>query len=553
MSGSFSSGLLDSLAHPAQVNYLDVVNKSAYAANLINEARKTQAQQLAGEAFQRSINPDGTPNQNALLSNLAGAGPGAALAAQSSAQAGQTLDSGTLTTHLTRLAAMNQAAIALWAQHGGVVPQEALNDEIDTQGAKLGFSPTDIAQAKTQFGPDPVANGQTILRNLNTNLTTQQALAASLKPTGTMDTGQSTVGTAGVAPMSGQPVGPVTPVGPATATGLPSRTTLGSKVSWTDTQGVQHDGTWEQYSNDRNSGLVTEDPLVTPPGGGPAKRVPGGNPLLGDLPGAGNAPQGGGGGPPAAPGATPAPAAPAAPPAPSAKPPAPTRPGLTSTTGPAPGVVPATEQTGRDMASMGSALVARGDQAPTNKANYGSMLSDLSQLNSMGPGAEREKALNAFAIRWTGKGVTMSPAQVAAADSFGKLANIIVGQQLSAIGGTDARQSLFMGSNPHLDLSKLGNEQILHMLQGNEDAIQAKSRAWQHWILPTARGGLGNPASSYGEFQDDFNHHFDPRVFQQQYMGTKEIADLRAGLNGPGALQKFKDDTQYARDQGWIR
>ena len=302
MSGSFSSGLLDSLAKPAQVNYLDVVDKASKAALYINEARKTQAQQLAGEAFQQSIK-DGKPDQQALLSNLAGAGPGAALAAQSSAQAGQTLDQDALTTHLTRLAGMNQAAIALWAQHGGVVPQDALNQEIDTQGAKLGFSASDIAQAKAQFGNDPVANGQTILRNLNTNLSAQQALSASLKPTGTQNIGSAVVGTAGNASMSGQPQGPIAPAGQPIWVGV-SPEFRDTPFEWKDATGKPVQGTHGTYAAAVAAGTAPAgQDTPTPPA--PGATVPGAY-----QPRAGATPAAGGGAP--APAAPPAPATPSA-------------------------------------------------------------------------------------------------------------------------------------------------------------------------------------------------------------------------------------------------
>jgi hypothetical protein len=213
------------------------------------------------------------------------------------------------------------------------------------------------------------------------------------------------------------------------------------------------------------------------------------------------------------------------------------------------GTEKATEATSAQSAALGTALTARADQVPTNKANYANMLSDLSKLDTMGPGTEKEVAINAALQKLTGYGFSMNREQVAAGNSFAKLANIAVGQQLQSIGGTDARQALFMGANPHLDLSKLGNQQIIHMLQGNEDAIQAKSRAWQDW----QKGGKG--PDTYAQFQDDFNHHFDPRVFQQRYMGPSEVTALRNSLKneGNGATQKFLDDVQYARKQGWIQ
>jgi hypothetical protein len=203
---------------------------------------------------------------------------------------------------------------------------------------------------------------------------------------------------------------------------------------------------------------------------------------------------------------------------------------------------------------MATDLIKRADQVPTNKANYANMLSDLERLGSMPAGGEKEVAINTFLQKATGYGLTMNRDQVAAANSFSKLANIAVGQQLAAIGGTDARQALFMGSNPNLDLSKLGNQQIIHMLQGNEDAIAAKSRAWQEW----RKSGKGD--ETYGDFQNDFNQHFDPRVFQSQYMQRDgaEVAALRKRMtdkdgNPTEEGKKFQEDMLYARSRGWIK
>jgi hypothetical protein len=215
-----------------------------------------------------------------------------------------------------------------------------------------------------------------------------------------------------------------------------------------------------------------------------------------------------------------------------------------------PGKVEAGQETGKQSATMGGSLISRGDQAPVQKANLQNMLTDLSKLDSMGPGTDKEIFLNSVMQKLTGYGFSMNRDQIAAGNSFAKLANIAVGQQLAAIGGTDARQNLFMGSNPNLDLSKLGNQRIIQMLMGNEDAIQAKARAWTAWSQ--SRGD-----DTYRQFQDDFNRHFDPRVFQSQYMekGGPELAALRASLEreGTGAIEKFKADTKYARDNRWIQ
>ena len=221
---------------------------------------------------------------------------------------------------------------------------------------------------------------------------------------------------------------------------------------------------------------------------------------------------------------------------------APPKKGGASITGAAPGVPEAAKLSAEDSAKAGAALVARGDQAPSAKANYANMMSDLDRLGRMPPGGAKQIAIETFLKKATGYGVTMTADQVAAANSFSKLANIAVGQQLAAIGGTDARQNLFMGSSPNLDLSKLGNQQIIHMLQGNEDAIQAKSRAWNDWANE-------HGTHTYRQFQNDWNHHFDPRVFQQQYYKPDEVEALKKSLarEGKGATAKFWEDVDYAK------
>jgi hypothetical protein len=221
---------------------------------------------------------------------------------------------------------------------------------------------------------------------------------------------------------------------------------------------------------------------------------------------------------------------------------APPKKGGASITGAAPGVPEAAKLSAEESAKAGAALVARGDQAPSNKANYANMMSDLDRLGSMPASPAKQIAIETFLRKATGYGVTMTADQVAAANSFSKLANIAIGQQLAAIGGTDARQNLFMGSSPNLDLSKLGNQQIIHMLQGNEDAIQAKSRAWNDWANE-------HGSHTYRQFQNDWNHHFDPRVFQQQYYQPDEVEALKKSLarEGKGATAKFWEDVDYAK------
>jgi hypothetical protein len=165
----------------------------------------------------------------------------------------------------------------------------------------------------------------------------------------------------------------------------------------------------------------------------------------------------------------------------------------------------------------------------------------------MGPGTDRQTYLNSLSQKWLGTGLlgNATPEQIAASESFAKIGNMIAGSQMAALGASDARQQLAIGSNPHSDLSKLGNERIIHMLQGNEDAIEAKAKAWRDWTV-------SHGAGSYQDFQNNLNKNFDLRVFQQQYMKPDEIADLRKQLESQGKAPKFLQDVAHARQQGWI-
>jgi hypothetical protein len=526
-----------------QVNPLAAIQAGNQAATSEFEARAWQAKQAAGNAFLQSIDPaTGQPNQAQLLRNLQ-ANPTSALAAQSSAQSGQTLDQETYDLHNKRLTGMMSAGGQLIADNPNGVPPDAMNAIIDHR-LQIGLITPEIAQQlHAQVSSDPVKNTQFLLQGMTSNLSAQSALEAVRPSTGTINTGQGTTGFQSpprVASTATQ--GTVTPVGTPVPTGLPSVSDMLKQVGQPITDPKQAAALGVPV------GTTVDVPMIQ------RWIDQGALPLVrGNIPGATTPAGGPSAAPPPPPGGTTQ--------RPAAPPPGTTPPATDGGAGPfkpvvsaqPPGAQQAAEKTAGGAAEAGNAIMARADQVPTNKSNYANMLDDISKLPSMGPGTERETYINSLVQKWTGKNWgTMTPDQIRAANSFSKLANIAVGQQLAAIGGTDARQQLFMGSNPKLDLSKLSNEALVHMLQGNEDAIGAKARAWQDWQK------AGNGPQSFYQFQDDFNHHFDPRVFQQQYYGADELATLRKRMTHPdgsltGEGEKFKEDTTYARSHGWIQ
>jgi hypothetical protein len=188
MSG-FSGNLLDSIAHPATVNPLQVYGDAAKTANAIWATRQAQADQAAGQAFQQSIDPvTGQPNQAALMRGLA-ASPTAALAAQASAQRGQTLDTNTYDLHSKRLGGAMQSMAQLLADNPNGVPQAAAFAAIDNARKQGLVTDEEVPQLRSAFGADPHANTAAIVQGMTHNLTTQQALDAARPPSTLKDAG----------------------------------------------------------------------------------------------------------------------------------------------------------------------------------------------------------------------------------------------------------------------------------------------------------------------------------------------------------------------------
>lgn len=189
---------------------------------------------------------------------------------------------------------------------------------------------------------------------------------------------------------------------------------------------------------------------------------------------------------------------------------------------------------------QGVALNMRADQSPQIKAQLTNLSSDLSRINLMGPGADKDAAVNALVNKYTGYGIYMTPDQIAAADNFRKIATQIAMAQAQQGHATDAQTASSMMASPNLDLSKLSNEQIIARLQGNEDYILAKNQAWNEWQQ-------GHGAGDYKNFSQWFAKQTSPVVFQHENMAAKEAQQFRASV--PVDMKKLRED---AIRHGWM-
>ncbi len=214
--------------------------------------------------------------------------------------------------------------------------------------------------------------------------------------------------------------------------------------------------------------------------------------------------------------------------------------------GPALGEAEAAQATQRGGAEQGLALQKRADRVQESKAILGNLLAELNTPGfTVGPGtkgvADAAKFMNAQL------GTNIRVEGNAAREQFEKLAGMYGQSQFQALGGTGANAQLdaVTLTSPNSKLSALGNRGIIAMLNGNEDAIKKKNEEWQKW---SAQHGSG----TYGQFVTDFQKHFDPRVFQSQYLGDADKKKMISGMS-----QKEKNDLHsafvFAKQNGWIQ
>jgi hypothetical protein len=215
---------------------------------------------------------------------------------------------------------------------------------------------------------------------------------------------------------------------------------------------------------------------------------------------------------------------------------------------PPPGQVEAATRIGAASADASNVLRAAADSSMVRKGMLGNLEDDLQNFTS-GPGADWTK----FAKAWVNRNIPLpagwqfDPKSIASQEQFMKQAVQLVQSQFATIGGTgtDAKFNSAYETSPTDALSPLGNRGIIRLLKGNEDAIQAKQRAWLNW-----RHQFG--PQTYDEFSQDFNSRFDPRTFQFKYLTPQERQSYIDHMD-PRDRQQFINALTNAHKQGWIR
>lgn len=292
------------------------------------------------------------------------------------------------------------------------------------------------------------------------------------------------------------------------------------------------------------------------------------NPSLG-AGGGGAAPAAGGEGrypqPAAAPGApAPGPGAPAPPaPAPGAPSPSWLQPPPRNEQAGGVGVTPAPgyAETTKASVAANNNLQAQITAAQDIKPTLADMETQLNQGATSGVGATTVSSLRQLVgnLGLVPKDETATPntaSKQAAQEEFNKDAARLQTFQLSAMGNpTDARQELIETTSPGAGLSKQGNLNIIHMLQGNNQALEAIGGAWKQ------AQAQGWTPDRYNEWA---NQHFftatDPATggkFNRQvfwFANAPNLAEQKEyfGKIPQGQRQQFLNDLQYAKNQKWI-
>lgn len=194
-----------------------------------------------------------------------------------------------------------------------------------------------------------------------------------------------------------------------------------------------------------------------------------------------------------------------------------------------------------------SDLQATGGSTAQYHADLENLKADSKILENLGgPTIEVEKKLNSLTQRLGGFGVTMTPEQLKAADSFDKIANQISLNQSKLFHGSDAGLHTVVAANPNLGMAQYSRDGIIDMLQGNQDAIDTTRKLW----MEAKKNGA--PANSYDSFVHELSKTLDPRVFQFNRMSRANQQKFLSVMD-PAELADFEQKYREGIERKWVK
>lgn len=211
------------------------------------------------------------------------------------------------------------------------------------------------------------------------------------------------------------------------------------------------------------------------------------------------------------------------------------------------GLAPGESELNASPAGRAAALQATATSSPQYHADLENLRTDSKILDNLGgPTFEVEKKLNQLTSRLGNFGITMTPDQLKAGESFDKIVNGISLRQGQMFGNTDAGRSMTLGATPNTSMSKFGREAMIDMAQGNQDAVDAARRAW---LKARANGAS---VKDHDLFMDQIGQEMDPRVFQfnrlsrdnqQKFLSQMDHADIG----------DFENKYKVAVSRNWVK
>lgn len=225
---------------------------------------------------------------------------------------------------------------------------------------------------------------------------------------------------------------------------------------------------------------------------------------------------------------------------------------------PAPGVMEAARVAAAGATQRQQVMVGQEAGAAQQIGLLHQLQSDLQQVDT-GVGSNSIGFIRQIAQRYgIEPGALDTSNAQASQESFNKVASQIAGAQMGVLGGpSDARQDLASHMNPTLANSKLGNERVIQMLIGNQQAIQIMGHEWD---------ATGQSPAAFDNWRDEtflaphdftsygktYSGRYDPRVLWMANMpGAKAQNDYLNTFSGRSRTD-LVNNMRYAESKGWV-
>lgn len=501
-----SSGVLNAIANPPQVNPLAAMNSAAEAVRSRYGVQQMGAALAAGRAYQAATDPN-TGNVDTLQANkILAADPAGTLAMQTTATSGQTLQQAQQTRDLQAQQAVNVGIASVLS-----LPMERQTRDTYTQLLNsLPVTQQDKAAAVQDMpqSDDPAAWRQYGMRHLFGNLSGPDQATRVLPQGGSATMPQ------GVVPYTQSPAvgayagGGIQAQPGGVAAGTSPEFRLAPVPGPADANNRPTVITREQSINMATGGGV--------PGGGGQVQTPAGLPPSLRNP----ARVGADAAPPPVPGVQRGPG------------------GVGYVSGPSPQQAAANEATGKAAADYFQGIANQGTQAVQQAAILSNMQAEARNF-PIGPTKTNE--LKAWMQRYSptvASAFGVKPDEVAANQSFDKLAAQIQDAQGA---GSDARLAVIQKANPTSANTPEGIDLILRQLQGNADYLRARGRLAGKW-----------DSSDRSGFDSEVGYNLNPQVFQYQRLTPAQKTTFYHSLTSEDERTRFRADYSYAQGKGLI-